>query len=313
MARSYLAEKKGRGAVQQPNSEAFRRFHDFKMDFDKNIQVGHGLLELMRSGSLEVDGLVTLPTGSEPWGKELKFRDYRRYANTTSSFLASMGIVRAFAAFEDFLTTTVADLARTRFIREHEDPAASYSEETGPLKKQLALIGIEPSKIATELSIYEYFSMTRNCIVHRNGRASNELAQYAGSDEFEKAYRMWSAGRARSKPTLPVITLQSTIAWSPRHAILCGILLYKIAEEINKVAIQTVGMDGQIYLAAFYALISENRHQIEAYKSAVKMINFLLSTRYRVDVSQQAIIGSLKKSNVWDDCLKQHKRLITDN
>jgi len=306
---SEIQDDESKRAGKPPNTEAFRRFHDFKDEFDKNIQFSHGLLELMKTGSLATDGFVTLPTGSEPWGKQLRFRSYEKYATDTSSFIATMGIVRAFAAFEDFLTVTVADLERTKFLRQ-DTTETTRSDDTLPLDRQLGIIKFPISEISSELPIYEFFSLSRNCIVHRNGRATDDLSSCASSAVFLKAYSDWKIGRGKPKPALPDIVPQKHISWSPRHAILCRIVLYKIAEKINGFAITKLNESGLIYLAAYYTLFAKGRVRIKAYKSADKMIRSILADRYRVSFSQRKIINTLQTAGKWKDCLKEHRKLF---
>ena len=102
--------------IDEANTEPFYRFHRFHEEFNRNIKVSYGALELLRKTQPEKNAnasqLIRLPTGEEPWGTETKWRSISSQASKSQQFLSQMGLVRVMSGFEDFLIGTKAESDR---------------------------------------------------------------------------------------------------------------------------------------------------------------------------------------------------------
>lgn len=86
--------------------EPLARPIEFHNAFNRSMKVSFGALALLseQSKAARSDGLVTLPTGTEPWGRETRGRNLDSRIRDAAIFVAELGIARAAAAFEDYAT-----------------------------------------------------------------------------------------------------------------------------------------------------------------------------------------------------------------
>ena len=92
-------------------SEPLVKLIAFHNAFNRNIKVSFGALEMLSgvsAGDATV-GPIALPTGTEPWGRETRWRNLAGPIKEAASFLAEIGLARATAAFEDYLTGAKAE------------------------------------------------------------------------------------------------------------------------------------------------------------------------------------------------------------
>jgi len=290
------------------NTEAFYRFHRFNEAFDRDLKITHGALEGLRTGIFPlVDGRTELPIGDEPWNKLTPVDDPAAAARSATRQTATMGIVRVCAALEDFLITLEADLQRTAFLR-NEVQAADLSEPADgragvDLDKICRRLGLDPKPISFLIPLHDFFSVARNCIVHRNGRASVELESAARSEAVRDCLAAWPTRRRARAPELPEIIEGVETDWLPRHAILCVTVAYTAASLLNAAMIDRLGRKGLIYTAAHYALLADDPIDTGARKSAESVVMAQLQGRYRFhDVTVGELVETLKAMGKWDLC-----------
>lgn len=297
------------------NTEAFYRFHRFNEAFDRDLKVTAGALEGLRKGIFpKVDGRTELPVGGEPWRKSTSFEDPVARASSAIRQTATMGIVRATAALEDFLTTLEADYARTAFLRAGYGPPApkviAPEWKDLDIPKACVRLGVDPSIVGFAMPLHDYFNAARNCIVHRNGRASSYLVKAAKSAELRHCLAAWPTKRGARLPELPAINEGEETDWLPRHAILCVSVYYAVATALNDQMIGMLGRDGVVYLAAHYALIDDDPIDTGARQSAQSVVLTLLQGRYRYrEVTAAEIVEILRTAERWKYCLEKFEQL----
>ena len=87
----------------------------------------------------------------------------------------------------------------------------------------------------------------------------------------------------------------------PRHAVLAAEVCYRIALNINEKLRELLGTEGLVYMAAYHALLSEDRIPTHGRKFPESFINYVLTGRYRVDVGKREVIGVLKSIGKWNE------------
>lgn len=295
------------GGAPVTNTEAFYRFHRFNESFDRNLKVTFGALEGLRTGTFPVaNGRTDLPIGQEPWRKATSLTDPRSDGENAIRLTATMGIVRVTAALEDYLETLEADYDRTAFTREAGNaPKISIEAELQLLKipSVAARVGIDPSPLAYLMPFHRYFTLARNCIVHRNGRATHEFEEFAASPELRDCHSGWITKRGSPMPALPNVIAGAEIDWLPRHTILCLAVYYAAAKYLNDQMVILMGMKGLTYMAAHYVIFDADTVATRHHRRVEVAIKTVLHNRYRYsEIDNNQLIAALKAMGKWQSC-----------
>lgn len=295
-------------------TEPFLRYHEFQVSFDRNIRVAYGGLQMLRTGAkLEHKGdvaLVEVPAGDEPWGKPRLWKNVPVLVSHSARFLSHMGAVRVLSAFEDFLIATKAEYDRYTGIAVGAPVPESDDAESLGFSSLCQQLGWNQAAIAPLLPLIEYFTLIRNCIVHRNGRASRALVRYAESEKLATSISAANSGRMRRLPTLPSLATNADIPLLPRHAVLAAIVCRWLAAFANGQLIQHFGESGMAYMAAHHGLLAPETSVLMKAKTPVVMMNRLLCERYRVrQVDPVHVVANLKQLGCWKKCCTRFETL----
>lgn len=289
------------------NTEAFYRLHRFNESFDRNLKVTFGALEGLRTGTFPVtNGRTDLPIGQEPWRKATSLTDPQSEGKNAIRLTATMGIVRVTAALEDFLETLEADYNRTAFTREKGNSTNIPIEAEHQLLKIPSLaarIGIDPAPLAYLMPFHRYFTLARNCIVHRSGRATGEFEEFASSGELRDCHSNWITKRGSPMPVLPNIVAGGEIDWLPRHTILCLAVYYSAAKYLNDQMVILMGPKGLAYMAAHYVLFDADTVASRSHRRVEVAIRTVLHNRYRYrGLDNNQLISALRAMGKWQSC-----------
>jgi hypothetical protein len=305
--------------IETANTEPFYRFHRFHEEFNRNIKVAFGALQLLgHSASAEVtegSKLVILPTGGEPWGDGTKWRSLAPVSSQASKFLSQMGLVRVMSAFEDFLTNVKAEHDRYANLplgTAVDSPKLPEDEDDSKevLVRLFAQLGWDMKPIAFLVPLFDYFSIARNCVVHRSARASEALVEQAQSSALAACLAAWPSARGKKLPTLPNVEQSREIPFLPRHSILASEVCYRAAEYVNTRLASFLGESGIVYMAAHHTLLADERIPTAAKNSADRIVNYALAGRYRVvDLDPLESVKLLKQLDCWRKCLRRYEKL----
>lgn len=289
------------------NTEAFYRLHRFNESFDRNLKVSFGALEGLRTGIFPVtNGRTDLPIGQEPWQKVTSLADPKFDGENAIRLTATMGIVRVTAALEDFLETLEADYNRTAFTREdaNADKVPIETElELLKIPSVAARVCIDPAPLAYMMPFHRYFTLARNCIVHRNGRATDEFEEFAASTKLRDCHSRWVTKRGTSMPALPNIVAGAEIDWLPRHTILCLAVYYAAAKYLNDQMVIQMGPNGLAYMAAHYVLFDADTVALRTHRRVEVAIRTVLHNRYRYrELDNNQLIAALRAMGKWQSC-----------
>jgi hypothetical protein len=165
--------------------------------------------------------------------------------------------------------------------------------------------------LAGVLPLFNYFTVIRNCIAHQSGRANETLIMLDASEGLRKCLEAWHPEGKRRLPALPVLTTGREIPLLPRHAVLACEVCYRIASDINEKLRQSLGAEGLVYMAAYYALLSDERIETKAKKLPESLVNIILTGRYRVTVETTTeVITILRSIGKWDDYRRKFEHLF---
>jgi hypothetical protein len=301
------------------NSEPFVVFHEFLEQFDRSIKVTHGALALIskmspNSISNAGNGLVRLPTEDQPWGADTKWRSLDAVVKSSKSFVAQLGLMQIFAAFEDFLTGIRAEYDRfehATFQKGSIDSVDAQEDDIG-LRKLCSHVKIPISSLNAILPIFDYFLLVRNCMAHRSGRANLTLANQSSSQGLLDALDGWQLRPGRKLPEFPQIVQGKQISIQARHTIFAGIVCRALAQPINDHLLAQIGSKGIVFMAAYHSLLLEEPIVKARRKDAEAVVNEVLDGRYRVRMDgPHEALRALKELNRWKECQLRFNRLYS--
>jgi hypothetical protein len=299
------------------NLEPFVVFHDFLEEFDRNIKVTYGALALTRrmspnSMSNAGNRLVRLPTEDEPWGPDTKWRNLDTVVSNSKLFIAQIGLMRIFSAFEDFLIGIKAEYDRFEhevFQKSSAAASAGAKDDVG-LRQLCRSINMPISSLDAILPIFDYFVVLRNCLAHRSGRASRALVTSSRSMELRVAMKNWPVRPGRTLPELPQLVQGKQISLLARHAIFAGLICRELAKLINDHLVAHLGSKGVVLMAAHHSLLKEEPPVNSPRRDAEAVVNETLSSRYRVRMKGgHEAIPFLKDLGQWKDCRLRFRQL----
>jgi hypothetical protein len=281
-------------------SEPFVSVIGFHNSFNRNIKFAFGAIAAIEPPS---DGLLELPTGGEPWGETTLWKNSTAMKGNASQFIAELGIARAESAFEDYLRGVTAELDRAGI-----QIPASFPPQIGPSID--SRIQIPAQALTTLASLREFFDCVRNCVVHRSGRASNNLAALASSNALGTALLTWGKRRVGWSVSIPSITPGQIVPWQPRHAILASDVYYRFAMLIDRQLVTVLGPTHFAKMAAHWCLLADSKVPCSAYRSPEAMVRTLLQNRYKAKGTTQAgVIAALKATGCWQQCRDAYRAI----
>jgi hypothetical protein len=150
-------------------SEPFVQLIDFHNAFNRGVKVSFGAMNFLAERTKEdvSAGPAVLPTGSEPWGRETRWRDLDGPLKEASVFISEMGITRAAAAFENYLTN-----AKSEFDRAKLEPAREKKEGAPALQGFDAILGSNGEAMQNLVPMAEFFDASLE-LCQRTARAAS--------------------------------------------------------------------------------------------------------------------------------------------
>jgi hypothetical protein len=228
--------------------------------------------------------------------------------------ISQMGIVLVSSAFETFVTDAISE--HSRYSGFCGKPTATRAqsiedEESGdPLRSLYGSLRWDIQPIEYLLPLYDFFTLSRNCVVHRSGRANGALLHHRHSAILRKCLDNWPSRPGKKIPQLPPVEKGQDITFLPRHAILFSEVCQRAAIEIDSQLVRFLGVEGTVYMAAYHSLLADNRVLLGARRSPEQVVNLMLTERCHVRVTDNyEVIAALKKLGVWSRCRSRYGSL----
>lgn len=226
-------------------------------------------------------------------------------------FVSELGLVSSFSALDDFFDGVEAEIERwnsklaetKRMI-----PADCYDKADEKVLTIYRKYDWDTKEIDNYLPILKYFRLARNCIAHRNSKASPALTEYSGSAELDKEFS--NNFKNKTISTLPIFQRDGKVILDPKLAIFASHILRCICKEVNKILLSFLGEDGVLNMAAQHGFLREKPVETEAYRTPEAIFNFILTDRYRVALNDdREAISRARSLGIWKPCLKQFEAL----
>lgn len=280
-------------------SEPAVRLVEFHNAFNRNVKISFGALESVSQQALAgaTGDVLALPTGGEPWGLETRWRNLEAPVKDAAGFLAELGLVRATAAFEDFLTGAKAEFDRAGLAA--RGATAGGTSAMGGLD---AIFGIAPAAIVDLARMAQFFDVARNCVVHRSNRANAQLAALRADAALTDTLDRWPKRIGRWTVSLPAVDEGRTVDWRPRHAIMASDVYYRCAMLLDRQLVTLLGPPGLAAMAAYWCFSADPPVHCPAKLDAGTMVRTQLVGRYKARATTLAeTIEHLRTVGRWDE------------
>jgi hypothetical protein len=304
--------------IRNSSVEPFARFMRFTEAHGKVVKVTYGALENPKNEQPDVNGLVFVPTGGEPWGDgaHTKWKDVRAVAKVAGGFLAHMSLIYIMSAFEDLLIGIKAEYDRYVALGATgtgTQLGLSLQSENEPhsMITLMDQLGWSQEPIRYLLPLLKYFVVARNCIAHRSGRASSEMQAWSVDHHLLECIADWRTTTGKRPAKLPVVELGESIPLLPRHAIFAAEVCYRAAKHLNEKCRDRLGVDGVVYMAAHHSLLAPKPIRV-AGNTEARVIKHALGDRYFVQDLKDAdaeIIEILRRLGKWTECVRRYRKL----
>ena len=282
------------------------RLIDFHNSFNRNIKISFGALEVVAtSNDIREGELVSLPTGSEPWGRATRWRSLEGPVKEAVSFLAEVGLGRATAAFEDCLTGAKAEFDSAGLLAHDAGSTGSSA-----LRRLDTVLGIPRQDIEDVVRMVEFFTVARNCVVHRSNRASEQLASLRADPILADTVARWPKRVGKWVVTLPDVVEGKPVGWRPRHAIMASDAYYRCAIALDRKLVTLLDEGGLVRMAAHWTFFADPPVTCPAKLDASTMVRTQIMQRYRVRSASLAdTIAALRAVGKWDGVLTAFNKL----
>ncbi|MBF4336254.1 hypothetical protein [Vibrio anguillarum] len=216
------------------------------------------------------------------------------------NYVSELSIFSSFSALDDCFTSIEAELTRWRSFRKVELQAESVVSDD-KIERFYGRYSWCTRKVKNYLPIFNYFQAIRNCIAHRNSKASNELAELSVSKDLTGAVKdLFPKG----KP-LPTFEVNDQIYLNPKTTLLCSHINRLICQDMNRYLLAEFSEEGLVYMACHHAFFKDSPEETQAINQPETVLNSILCHRYKVILQgQRAPTEIAKRLGIWRKCLK---------
>lgn len=294
--------------LTKANSEPYRRLHDFHVSLNDTLKILTACVRYtfddLRNGTSELGALITKADAA--WKYPPLWKSADKFESDVISRVGAIGIVNVSSAADDFVEGVDAEISRWKDHFALQWPIAKVENEDR--FSALALSHCADSSVTDRnTAVMQYFSFLRNCIVHRNGRASKALADFSSSELLMEALAQFER---RPAEKIPSFNYNDEIRIGPSQAIFYSHVVRETGQEINKKLIEVLGERGVLKMAVHHTFFARTLPPTHAWKSPEAMIKTMLQGRYLVqDFDTAQVIEKLQGLGLWADCVKQHQAL----
>lgn len=296
--------------ISKAITEPFANYHDFHEKLDSRVKIltaslFHTLGYLKTPGNDgEIENLIKSADSSWKYSPVLSLDGYSN--DEIFNYVSELSIFSSFSAFDDCLTGMSAEVSRwgsVRKIKVQEKNGSDDSSE-GKIEKFYERLSWKTDKIASYIPIFNYFQSVRNCIAHRNSKASRELQCISTSEDLVGAIAMHFPS---GKP-LPTFRENDLIILKPKTTLLCSHILRLICQDMNTHLVRTLGEGGLLYMACHHAFFKERPERTAAKKRAEVVLKSILVQRYKITYKDKYKPVSLAKDlGIWKQCLESYE------
>jgi hypothetical protein len=216
-------------------------------------------------------------------------------------FASELGLISSFSALDDFIESVEGEISRWNSKLAEEKqliPSNDYETTDEKIITLFNKYSWSILSIQDYLPLIKYFRLSRNCYVHRRGKASSALCEYSISQELKDSVDKYMKNGVIKN--LPVFEKNEKIIFDPKTIFFCSYMFKKITDFVNLNLLGFLGQEGVVNMAANHAFFKDKAIKTSAYRSPEAVLNSIIFTRYRVKLEDdQEVIKIAKKLRIW--------------
>lgn len=266
-------------------SKPFKEFKKFHIELNKYVKVSTCSIDYLRQSTDDKDELNTtisilFTTSGERW-LSTKYAKPFDELNLIKSQLSQSSIMWVFSSFEVFLNLVYSSYSEA--IQNKERPERTEQTESIRLKELFERFNWDLKEIEYLIPVFDFYGLTRHCIVHNMGTTSEELKKLRFSEEFNNAIENWPTvikGRKLSSP--PEIDSNRKIILTSHHPITYSDICYRISKVVNQNIYKTLGIEYFILKTVKETIIDRTELFQPSCKDVYAYINYQLKNEYNI-------------------------------
>lgn len=241
--------------LDKANTEPFRRLHDFHVSLNDTLKILTACVRhtfaTTRNGSHDLGTLIT--NADAAWKYPPMWKSADRFEDDVLARVCALGIVNVFSAADDFMDGVEAEISRWKHYSKKDWPIAEVDDDDR-FAAMAKRHGASYTSIERDLPVIKYFSLVRNCIAHRNGRASKALEAFSNSKPLADALAKFER---RPGEGVPSFKYNEEIRLLPTQAIFYSHVVREAGQAISKRVVDVFGEDGVLRMAVHHTFLAE--------------------------------------------------------
>jgi hypothetical protein len=212
-------------------------------------------------------------------------------------------------------STPIAPLAKRGWAGTISEELRSQSADEGFLVSCYSLLNIKPTdKDLALLPVFDFFRRCRNRLIHQDGTAGSDLAEFVKSRKIRMAFNWLPASVKAMVPSLPEFEAADAIILTPQHAVLFLIVARELFNALASRIRAVLDEDGYLRMAAYYAYIpAHHSFREKNYTHVAHPAMHFLTYRYKLvehDEPKAKVITQFRRLGLWDTIVARFHKLF---
>lgn len=294
-------------------STHLRDFSGFHIELNKYIKLSVAALNYLsesRTDPKELSETISkLIVGAGERWTPTKYADPHGEIEELKIQLTESAIMRVYSSFEVFLDEISGSYSTYKLKK----PEKVESTAIGATALNLFIaFGWHTKEIEYLLPVYHFYNVARHCVVHQMGVANKELIELSTSNEFLKAIENWPTvvyGTQLSPP--PVVNSDRKLDLRPHHAITYSDVCYRLASEINRKLIETIGYEHIVKSVAVKRVLEAESLDYPLCKDLYHYLRNILQKEYNVKGVEFPLIREvLENEGIRGKCYHKYASMV---
>ena len=298
-------------------TEPFVSYIEFHEALNRTVKISTAAMLLLKAHVAGDDSCELLSglfvSSNSLWGPQRVARPQIEVANSLDE-LSRVLLVSVFSALDTFIVGVRAEQSRWAAFKYKGSASAIATpsheeEESGQNMETLYReYGWNSVQVAELIPLYNFFRKVRNCVAHRDSKASKSLASEDTATLSVTGRNLVKRRRVVAGTiTLPLVKVGKKVALEPQHVIMASSLGYRLAEDVNRKLVSDLGPTGMTHMAAYYTQkrIDHPKRRLDA-RFAESNVSQFMTGRYRIPhVDGKVAIQLLKAIGIWQTVRNQ--------
>jgi hypothetical protein len=223
-----------------------------------------------------------------------------------SQFTPALGVVRP-------PPDRISPLAKRGWSGAISESLRARAAGEGFVEACYSILGFAPAQAdLASIPLFDFFRRCRNRIIHQDGTAGRELAEFAKSREVGRSLAGLSPAVRRMVATLPILNADDPIPLTPLHSILFLVVTFNLYKALVARVRARLNEDGCLRMSAYYAY-GPARHtfRLPQYRAVIYPAVVFLRFRYGVtEINKEQLVQRFKALGLWEAMTRRFKELF---